>query len=196
MGKLFSWVINTVVFYLKTAIFLAVLLLLLIYGTIHAAIYGGPIASDDMWFLYKILFLLLAPVVVAFIIAGSEKRSWGTFAVVFFVGCIASLLLACSPVFSWGNYTHAPSFREAKLYSVVDGKLFVPEENRDLLMRDCGHIGNAGLKDSCEIIIYCQSYDAAAYERMGCEELLRKSTSPALLDLAMQERRSYEYDQR
>ncbi|MBZ5525696.1 MAG: hypothetical protein LAP21_26030, partial [Acidobacteriia bacterium] len=38
--------------------------------------------------------------------------------------------------------------------------------------------------------------DAAAYERMGCEELLTKKTSPALLDLALQERRDFEYDRR
>lgn len=149
-----------------------------------------------MWFVYKILVLLLAPAVLAFAVAGSEKRSWSVFTFVFFAGCIASVLLACSPLFSWGTYTHAPSFREAKLYSVVDGKLFVPEENRDLLMRDCGFIGHEGLRDSCQIIVYCQSYDAAAYERMGCEELLTKKTSPALLDLALQERRSYEHDQR
>jgi hypothetical protein len=98
MGRLFSWITNTIVFYLKASLFIAALLLLFVYGTIHAAIYGGPIASDDAWFLYKILFLLLAPVVLAFIVAGSEKRSWGVFTVVFFAGCIASVLLACSPV--------------------------------------------------------------------------------------------------
>jgi hypothetical protein len=197
MGRLFSWIINTIVFYLKASIFLAVLLLLFIYGTAHAAIYGGPIASDDAWFLYKVLFFLLAPGVLAFAVAGSEKRSWGTFTVVFFAGCIASLLLACSPLFSWGTYTHAPSFREApRPYSIEAGKLAIPEENRELLMRDCGFIGHEGMKDSCQVIVYCQSYGAAAYERMGCEELLRKSTSPALLDLALQERRDYEHSQR
>ncbi len=196
MGRLFSWIINTIVFYLKASIFLAVLLLLFVFGVIHAAIYGGPIASDDMWFLYKVLFLLLAPVVLAFIVAGSEKRSWGTFTVVFFAGCIASILLACSPLFSWGTYAHAPSFREAKLYSVENGKLTIPDENRELFLRDCGFIQHPGMKDSCQVIVYCQSYDALAYERMGCDELLRKSTSPALLDLALQERRDYEHSQR
>jgi len=97
---------------------------------------------------------------------------------------------------SWGTYTHAPIFWEAKPYSIQDGKLFVPEENRGELMRDCGFIGHEGMKDSCQVIVYCQSYDAVAYERMGCEELLRKSTSPALLDLALQERRDYEHSQR
>jgi hypothetical protein len=46
------------------------------------------------------------------------------------------------------------------------------------------------------IIVYCQSYDALAYERAGCEGLLTKKTSPALLDLALQERRDFEYDRR
>jgi len=196
MGQFFGWIVRTAVFYAKFTIFLCALLLLFIYGVVHAAIYGGQIMSDDAWFLSKILFLLLAPVVLAFIVAGSEKRSWATFTVMFFAGCAASVLLACSPAFSWGDYTHAPSFREAKLYSVVDGKLVVPEENRELFLRDCGSISHEGLKDTCQIIVYCQSYDAAAYERMGCEELLRKSTSPALLDLALQERRDYEHSQR
>jgi hypothetical protein len=191
---LFGWIIRTAVFYAKFTIFLGALLLILVCGTIHAAIYGGPVMSDDMWFIYKILLLLLAPVVVAFIVAGSEKRSWGVFTAVFFAGCAASALLACT--MSWGTYTHAPSFREAKLYSVVDGKLVIPEENRGLLERNCGHITNEGLKGTCKVLVYCQDYDAAAYERMGCDGLLRKSTSPALLDLAMQERRGYEYDNR
>lgn len=95
---------------------------------------------------------------------------------------------------SWGSYTHAPSFRETKLYSVVDGKLAIPEENRELFLRDCGFISHDGMKETCRAIVYCQDYDALAYERMGCEGLLTKKTSPALLDLALQERRSYEYD--
>ena len=193
---LFGWIYRTAVFYAKFTVFLGALLLLFVFEVIHAAIYGGPIASDDMWFVYKILFLLLAPAVLAFAVAGSEKRSWSVFTFVFFAGCVSSLLLACSPVFSWGNYVHAPSFRSATLYLIENGKLVIPEENRDLLMRDCGFIGHEGLKDSCKVIVYCQSYDAAAYERMGCDGLLRKSTSPALLDLALQERRSFEYDQR
>lgn len=191
-----NWIIETIAFYLKAAVFLGVLALLLIYGTIHAAIYGGPIASDDAWFVYKVLFFLLAPGVLAFIAAGSKKRSWGAFSIVFLAGCIASILFACSPLVSWGSYTHAPSFREAKLYTVENGKLAIPDENRELFMRDCGNISHEGLKYTCKTIVYCQDYDAAAYERMGCEELLTKKTSPALLDLALQERRDFEYGQR
>lgn len=37
------------------------ILLLLIYGTIHAAIWGGPVMPDDMWWLSKILLLILLP---------------------------------------------------------------------------------------------------------------------------------------
>lgn len=194
MGRFLNWVVRTIAFYLKAAIFVGVLLLLFIYGTIHAAIYGGPIANDDMWFIYKILFLLLAPGVVAF--AVTRKRGTLAFMAALALGYAASLLLACSPLFSWGTYIHAPVFWEAKLYSVVDGKLAIPEENRELFLRDCGFIEHPGMKDSCQVIVYCQSYDAAAYQRMGCEALLRKNTSPALLDLALQERRSYEQGQR
>jgi hypothetical protein len=68
------------------------------------------------------------------------------------------------------------------------------EENRELFLRDCGFISHDGMKETCRAIVYCQDYDALAYERMGCEGLLTKKTSPALLDLALQERRSYEYD--
>jgi hypothetical protein len=34
------------------------------------------------------------------------------------------------------------------------------------------------------------------YERAGCEELLMKKSSPALLDIALIERNGYEYGQR
>jgi hypothetical protein len=57
-----------------------------------------------------------------------EKKTFGTFTGVFFAGCAASILLACSPLVSWGSYTHAPSFTETKLYSVVDGKLAMPRK--------------------------------------------------------------------
>ncbi|MBZ5525624.1 MAG: hypothetical protein LAP21_25665 [Acidobacteriia bacterium] len=182
MGRLFDWVFRTIVFYFKAAIFLGVLLLLSIFGTIRAAIYGGSIMPDDVWFLAKIVFLLLLPLALAIAL-----KSWAALP----LGAVASILLACS--FSWGTYTHASGFREAKLYSVENGKLVVPEENRELLLRGCGH---EGLRDSCRTIIYCQEPAWDASGRSGCEELLMKKTSPALLDLALQERRDFEYDQR
>ncbi|MGH9633336.1 MAG: hypothetical protein ACRD72_00735 [Candidatus Angelobacter sp.] len=190
-----TWVIETITFYLKAALFLGVLALLFIYGTVHALIFGGPIMTDDAWFLYKILLFLLAPIALAFIIAG--RRDMGPFLAALFGGWAISILLACSPLVSWGNYTHAPSFREAaKLYSIENGKLAIPEKNRLELLRDCGSISHEGMQDTCKTIVYCQEYDALGYERMGCEELLTKKTSPAILDLAVQEWRSYEYDQR
>jgi hypothetical protein len=185
MGRLFSWIINTIVFYLKASIFLAVLLLLLLFGTVHAAICGGPIMPDDMWWLCKVLLLILLPVGLSIALRGKAPL---------LIGFAASALLACS--FSWGTYTHAPQFWESKSYSVENGKLVIPEGNRELLMRDCGSISHEGMKDTCKTIVFCQDYDALAYERMGCEELLTKKTSPALLDLALQERRGFEQDQR
>ncbi len=126
----------------------------------------------------------------------SRKRGAGAFTAALFLGYAASLLLACSPLFSWGNYTHAPGFREVKPYSVEDGKLVVPEDKREELLRDCGYITHPGLQDSCKIVIYCQSYDEAAYGRMGCGKLLSNKTSAALLDMALMEREGFEYGQR
>jgi energy-coupling factor transporter transmembrane protein EcfT len=139
-----NWIIQTITFYLKAALFLGVLALLFIYGTIHAAVYGGRIMPDDAWFFAKIIFLIVLP----FVLLAAFKRQ-----AAFFLGIIASLLLGCSPLFSWGNYDHAPQFREAKLYSIENGKLVVPEENRELFMRDCGFISHQGMKDTCRVII-------------------------------------------
>lgn len=181
LGRFIDHVFDTIAFYFRATIFLSVFLLLTIYGTIHAAIYGGQIMPDDAWFFAKIIFLILLP----FMLSIAIKR-WSALP----LGVVASVVLAC--LFSWGDYTHAPQFREAKLYSVENGKLIVPEENRDLFLRDCGSISHEGMKGTCRVIVYCQDYDAAAYERMGCGELLAKRTSPALLDLALQERRGFE----
>lgn len=181
LGHFLDWAAETVAFFVKTLVFLGVLMVLLGGGAIHAAIYGGPVMPDDMWFLAKIVFLLFLPLALAI-----TFKKWSAFA----LGAAASVLLAF--MLPWGAYAHAPQFWESKPYSVENGKLVIPEGNRELLMRDCGHIGHPGMKDSCRVIVYCQSYDAAAYGRMGCEELLTKKTSPALLDLALQERRGFE----
>jgi hypothetical protein len=195
MGQFFGWIYRTVVFYAKLTVFLCALLLIGIYGTVHALIFGGPVMGDDLWFMYKILLLLLGPIALAFIVAG--KRDMGPFLAALFGGWAISILLACSPLVSWGNYTHAPSFREAaKLYSIENGKLVIPEKNRLELLRDCGSISHEGMQDTCKTIVYCQEYDALGYERMGCEALLRKNTSAATLDFAVQEWRDYEYDKR
>jgi hypothetical protein len=185
MMRLLNWIVGVVTFWLKFFIFLGVFILLTIYGVIHAAIFGGPIMPDDAWFFAKILFLILLPVVLA--IACKSRAP-------FFVSFVFCVILAANS--SWGTYAHAPQFRPATFYTVEGGKLVIPEDKRDELLRDCGHITNEGLKDSCQTVVYCQSWDALAYERGNCGELLAKKSSPALLDIALIERDAYEYGQR
>jgi hypothetical protein len=156
-------------FYLKAALFLGVLALLFAYGTIHAAIYGGPIMPDDAWWFAKILFLILLP--FALLVAFKRQAA-------FFLGIVASVLLGCSPLFKLGHLCPCAAVPPGYVYSVVDGKIFVPEDKRDELERDCGSVSHEGMKDSCRAIVYCQSWDALAYERMGCEELAQEKHEP------------------
>ncbi len=188
MNRFFNWIYQTVVFYFKFFIFICVFLLLAIFATVHAAIFGGPVMSDDMWFVAKIIFLLFLPLAV-WLLVSSVKGACGLP-----IGLILTLM--CALGMSWGTYVHAPQFREAVLYSVEDGRLVVPEDNRELFLRDCGFIEHEGMKETCRVLIYCQDPEWDADGRVGCDGLLRKATSPALLDLALQERRDYEYDKR
>ena len=88
MGRFFGWIYRAVVFYLKFFVFLGVFALLVVYGVIHAALFGGPIMPDDAWFLAKVLFLILLPVVLSLSLKGKAPL---------FIGLAASLLLACFP---------------------------------------------------------------------------------------------------
>jgi hypothetical protein len=187
MRRITDWLFKAIAFYFKLFVFLVVLLLLFLFGAVHAALFGGPVMPDDAWFIFKIVLLLVLPLALSIV-----TRRWAFLA----AGFAISILLAAIGFVSLSNYAHAPSFWTPKPYEVVGGKLFVPEDKRDELLRDCGLFESRKLRDSCELVIYCQEYDSAAYERMGCEELLTRKTSAALLDMTLDERKRFEDEQR
>lgn len=64
----------------RAAIFLAIFPLVILGLCIHAAMIGGPIMTDDMWLLTKVLFCVLAPFAFALIAGvlskGSVASAW------------------------------------------------------------------------------------------------------------------------
>jgi hypothetical protein len=193
---LIDWIVETVIFYFKAAIFLCALTVLVAYGVIHAAICGGPTMPDDIWWGLKIVLLLALPILAATVIARAVGKSGGSgagaFAIVLVAGFAASAMLVKSQTVTFSNYDHAPVFWEVKPYSIEGGKLVVPGENLETLLRDCGLFQTDKLKDMCQEIVYCGSDTT----RAGCGEILAKKTSARIVDLALRERKWHEEDGR
>ena len=59
----------------RATIFLAIFPLVILGLCFHAALIGGPIMDDDMWFLTKVLFCVLAPFALALIAGIFSKGS-------------------------------------------------------------------------------------------------------------------------
>src|ERR1035438_7513356 len=59
----------------RAAIFLMIFPLVILGLCFHAAMIGGPIMDDDMWFLTKVLFCVLSPFVGALITGMLSKGS-------------------------------------------------------------------------------------------------------------------------
>ena len=97
----------------KAAIFLVILSLVLLGLCVHAAMVGGPVMDDDMWFLTKVLFCVLAPFVAALIAGMLSKSSlgvvWAKEFIVLVLCFTAVVGLIRSGVVTFNDDDHAPA---------------------------------------------------------------------------------------
>lgn len=106
------------------AIFLAVLPLVILGLCFHAAMVGGPIMDDDMWFLTKVLFCVLAPFAAA-LIAGifSKERLPSVWAKEFLVLIVSFVVVAGLlrfRVVTFNDGEHAPAIWTNAEYDYSD----------------------------------------------------------------------------
>jgi hypothetical protein len=109
----FQFLLNLV----KAVVFLAIFPLVILGLCIHAAMIGGPIMTDDMWLLTKVLFCVLAPFACALtagvLSKGSLTRVWAKE----FLVLIASFALV---VITFNDGDHAPAIWTNPVYDYSD----------------------------------------------------------------------------
>ena len=140
----------------RAAIFLAIFPLVILGPYFHAAMTGGPIMDDDLWFLTKVLFCVLAPFAAA-LIAGmlSKGRLASAWVKEFFVLIVSFVVVAGLlrwRVITFEDGDHAPALwtnpeydcsdvckggSAFKLGSMEDGKFELSYEEIQHLRSDC-----------------------------------------------------------
>jgi hypothetical protein len=164
----------------RAAIFLAVFPLIIIGLCFHAAVLGGPVMDDDMWFLTKVLFCVLAPFALALIAGIMSKGSlvgvWAKEFIVLIVGfiCVATLLRSRVITFDDGDHAPAiwtnPEYDYADVYkggsafkigSMENGKFEPSYEEIQYLRSGCSDIGGASGMASCLKSFDCMRNSAA-----------------------------------
>lgn len=114
---------------LKAVVFLVVFPLVIVGAVIYALFKGGPIIDADTWFLLKVVFCILSPLVTAIIYGCCAKGSIGKIiakqGVVLIAMVVLMGFLIHSQVITFNIGEEAPSFRTAPMYPhiVVNGKV-------------------------------------------------------------------------
>jgi len=115
LAALFRHLYDTV----RAAIFLAVLPLVILGLCVDAAMIGGPVASDDMWFLTKVLFCIPAALVAGMFSKGSLVV-WPKefFVLILAFGVVAGLIWF--RVVTFDDNDHAPALWTNPQYDYSD----------------------------------------------------------------------------
>jgi hypothetical protein len=160
----FQFLLNLV----KAAVFLAIFPLVILGLCIHAVMIGGPIMTDDMWLLTKVLFCVLAPFACALIAGVLSKGSLTSVWAKEFLVLIASFALVAGLIrlglitFNdgdhapaiWTNpaYDYSDTFRGGsafKIGSMEDGKFEFSYKEIQHLRSVCSAIDDASRNASC-----------------------------------------------
>jgi hypothetical protein len=179
----------------RAAIFLAILPLVILGLCFHAALIGGPIMDDDMWFLTKVLFCVLAPFAAALIAGmlskGSVVGAWAKefLVLILLFMAVAGLLRLGVVTFNEGD--HAPGIwinpeydysdvykggNAFKIGSMENGKFELSYEEIQQLRSDCLHMRDASRSASCVKSVDCMTHSAAPdeWKAQHCGQVRRR----------------------
>jgi len=179
----------------RAAIFLAIFPLVILGLCFHAAMIGGPIMDDDMWFLTKVLFCVLAPFALALIAGifskGSLVGAWAKEFLVLILSFIVVAGLLRFGVVTFNDSDHAPTIWTNPQYDYSDvfkggsafkigsrenGKFELSYEEIQHLRSDCLHMRDASRSASCVKSVDCMTHSAAPdeWKTQHCGQVRRK----------------------
>jgi hypothetical protein len=167
----------------KAAVFLAIFPLVILGLCIHAAIVGGPIMTDDMWLLTRVLFCVLAPFASALtagmLSKGTLTRVWAKE----FLVLIASFALVAGLIrlglITFDDGDHAPALwtnpeddysdtyrggSAFKIGSMENGKFELSHKEIEHLRSVCSEIEDASRNASCVKGFDCMTNSGAPGE--------------------------------
>lgn len=168
----------------RAAIFLAILPLVILGLCFHAAMVGGPIMDDDLWFLTKVLFCVLAPFAVTllygcFFARGSLGVVWAKeFLALILSFAVVAGLLWCRAI-TFDESDHAPAIwtnpeydyddvyaggSAFKIGSMENGRFELSCEEIQHLRNGCLHMSDATRSASCVQRIDCMKNSGAPGE--------------------------------
>ena len=167
----------------RAAIFLAIFPLVILGRCFHAALIGGPIMDDNMWFLTKVLFCVLAPFALALIAGifskGSLVGAWAKEFLVLILSFVVVAGLLRFGVITFDDSDHAPAIwvnpeyeysdvykggSAFKIGSMENGKFELSYEETQQLRNDCLHMRDASRSASCVKSVDCMTHSAAPNE--------------------------------
>ena len=179
----------------RAAIFLAILPLVILGLCVHAAMIGGPLMDDDMWFLTKVLFCVLAPFACALITGvlskGSLTSVWAKeFLVLILSFAVVASSLWCR-VITFNENDHAPAiwtnpqFDYSDVYkggsavrigSMENGKFELSSAKIKSLRSLCLAMRDASRSASCVESVDCMKHGAAPgdWKAQHCDQARRR----------------------
>jgi hypothetical protein len=179
----------------RAAIFLAIFPLVILGLCFHAALIGGPIMDDDMWFLTKVLFCVLAPFALALIASifskGSLVGAWAKEFLVLILSFVIMAGLLRFGVITFDDSDHAPAIwmnpeydysdvykggSAFKIGSTENGKFELSYEEIQHMRNDCSDTGDASRRGSCVKRFDCMKNSAAPNEwkAQQCDQVRRR----------------------
>ncbi len=179
----------------RAATFLAIFPLVILGLCFHAALIGGPLMDDDMWFLTKVLFCVLAPFALALIAGIFSKGSLvGAWAKEFLVLILSFVVVAGLPrfgVITFDDSDHAPAIwvnpeyeysdvykggSAFKIGSMENGKFELSYEEIQQLRSDCLHMRDASRSASCVKSVDCMTHSATSdeWKAQHCGQVRRR----------------------
>jgi hypothetical protein len=179
----------------RAAMFVAIFPLVILGLCVHVAMIGGPIMDDDMWFLTKVLFCVLAPFAFALIAGvfskGSLTIAWAKKFLVLILSFVAVACLLRFHVVTFDEGDHAPViwtnleydysnvYKGGTAFRIGDrenGKFELSYEEIQSLRSRCLSILDESRSASCVKSVDCMRHSATPddWKAQHCGQMLRK----------------------
>ena len=179
----------------RATIFLAIFPLVILGLCFRAALIGGPIMDDDMWFLTKVLFCVLAPFAFALIAGifskGSLVGAWAKQFLVLILSFVAVSGLLRYGVITFNDSDHSPAIwmnpeydysdvykggSAFKIGSTENGRFELSSEEIRQLRSDCLHMTDASRSASCVKSVDCMKNSATPdeWKAQHCQHVRRR----------------------
>jgi hypothetical protein len=180
----------------RMATFLAIFPLVILGLCFHATWVCGPLMDDDMWFLTKVLFCVLAPFAAALITGFFSKGSLGGVWAKEFLVLILSFVVVAGllrfGIVTFNDGDHAPAIwtnpeydyedvykggSAFKIGSMQDGRFELSSEEIQHLRDGCFHMSNAARSASCVTGFNCMRNSGAPNEWKvrHCDQVRRRA---------------------